>query len=485
MQHLKVIAQGPHPVGSVEHAAVANYLHSQLRELGVSAEVQDTTGATNILARLQGRTQGKAVLLVGHYDTVPMSPGASDDGSAIAAMLETLRALEAGAPLKNDVIFLFSDGEEVGSAGAKAFVYRHPWAKEVAVVLNFEARGTSGPAILFETSNENGWLIAQFATAAVHPVANSLSYEIYRMLPHDTDLTIFKEAGYAGLNFAFINDSQHYHTAFDNLANIDQNSLQHQGSYALALTRHLGNSNLENVRAPDYIYFDLIGITLIRYSEKWVKPLAALILILFVGTMSIGARKGVLTGRGALVGFGAVLAIMIGTVLSITLLWWVINALRSQPTAAGSSADFDIAIYAVAATAVASVLYVVFCRQISVSNLMAGGLIWWLLGMILTSVYLQGGSYLFSWPLLFSTVALAITFMARGGQIVSKKHLSVLALGAIPGVVLIAPIIYLTCIALTTRSFSSVLVIALSAVALLGPLIPHIKITARLNRGWH
>src|SRR5947209_11141283 len=138
MQQLQEIAQKPHPVGAVEHARVGDYIRSQLSGLGVSPEVQETTGLTNILARLKGTTQGKAVILVGHYDTVMMSPGASDDGSAVVAMLETLRALKASPPLKNDIIFLFSDGEELGSMGAKAFVYKHPWAKDVGVVLNFE-----------------------------------------------------------------------------------------------------------------------------------------------------------------------------------------------------------------------------------------------------------------------------------------------------------------------------------------------------------
>jgi len=102
-------------------------------------------------------------MLVAHYDTVSRSPGAADDGAAVAALLETLRALNAGPPLRNDLIVLITDGEEPGMLGARAFVAEHPWLRDVGVVCNFEARGTRGPSIMFETSSDNGRLIREFA----------------------------------------------------------------------------------------------------------------------------------------------------------------------------------------------------------------------------------------------------------------------------------------------------------------------------------
>ena len=144
MQHLRAIAQNPRPIGSSEHARVRAYIMKELVALGLSPETQKTTAVSpwqgpivvtgaveNIIVRLKGTEEGKAVLLMGHYDSVPMSPGASDNGSAVAIMLETLRALKAREPLKNEVIFLFTDGEEVGLLGAKAFV--DDFYKKVAV----------------------------------------------------------------------------------------------------------------------------------------------------------------------------------------------------------------------------------------------------------------------------------------------------------------------------------------------------------------
>ena len=144
MTYVKVIAQKPHPAGSAEHKAIRDYLLNELSRTGLSPTVQKTvvlrpTPGTpfhvgtveNVVARLEGTNNSKAVVLIGHYDSVPTSPGASDDGSAVAAMLETLRALRAGERLKNDVIFLFTDAEEVGLMGARAFINEHPWAKDI------------------------------------------------------------------------------------------------------------------------------------------------------------------------------------------------------------------------------------------------------------------------------------------------------------------------------------------------------------------
>src|SRR5205814_3510336 len=139
---LAVIASKPHPVGSPEHTQVRDYILRELTAMGLSPQLQTTPAISNILVRQQGSASGgKALLLDGHYDTMPNSPGASDDGSGVVVLLETLRAIRAGAPLRNDLICLFSDGEEVGLQGAKAFAYAHPWAKDVGLVLNFEARG--------------------------------------------------------------------------------------------------------------------------------------------------------------------------------------------------------------------------------------------------------------------------------------------------------------------------------------------------------
>ncbi len=164
MEKLQVIAKEPHPIETPEHDKVRDYLISELEGLGLSPEVQKsfvtnewfervfTGNIENIIARIPGTDNSKAIMIAGHYDSVPTSPGAADDGAAIAAMLETVRILQMSGPLKNDVILHMSDGEEAGLLGSKAFTDEHPWAKDVGLVLNFEARGNKGESFMFETS---------------------------------------------------------------------------------------------------------------------------------------------------------------------------------------------------------------------------------------------------------------------------------------------------------------------------------------------
>ena len=234
-------------------------------------------------------------MLCAHYDSVPEGPGASDNAAGVAVVLETLRALKAGPPLDRDVIALFPDGEECGFHGSLLFVDEHPWAKEVGVVLNFDARGNSGPSIMFETSDANGWLIRQFAQVAPQPLATSLSMDVYKVLPNDTDLTIFKNAGMGGLNFAFGAGLAYYHTAEDSPENLDQRTLQHQGENAVAIARHLAGLDLELTREDDVIYTSILSRTVLSYSKSWIVPLAALALGLFLALVVDSRQRGEMT----------------------------------------------------------------------------------------------------------------------------------------------------------------------------------------------
>ena len=163
MQHLNVISQKTHPPGTAEHAAVRDYIVKEAAAMGLTPEIQKTAqsldrpshtfGAVveNVVVKIPGtRGGGKSVLMSAHYDTVPHSTGASDNGTGVATLLETMRNLRSAQPLANDITFLFTDGEEIGLLGAMAFVEKHPAAKDVKVALNFDALGKSGATIMFE-----------------------------------------------------------------------------------------------------------------------------------------------------------------------------------------------------------------------------------------------------------------------------------------------------------------------------------------------
>jgi len=458
--YLKPIAQKPHPIGSAAHAEVRDYIFAELTKLGLQPQLQRTTAVNtfwgypnraatveNVVAKLPGTANTRAVLLVAHYDAVPQSLGASDDGAAVASLLETLRALKASAPLKNDVIFLATDGEEVGLLGAIAFNQQHAWAKEVAVVLNFEARGDHGPSIMFQTSDENGWLIDEFAQTAHRPVANSLASDIYKLLPNDTDFTVFNRAGMNGLNFAYVEGSASYHSSIDNLANLDDRSLQHHGLYALALARRLGNTDLSgSLKKTDAVYFDLFGRTLVHYSRTAALILAVLTVLLTVAMIALGVRRKLLTFSELALGFLAMLLSLISAALLAMFASWLIARVPGSGASFMGQDTWTNHLYLIGyvflAVTSTAVVYSLFRRKVSVENLAAGALLWFLLLLLASLVYLPGGSYLLMWPLLAAVVAWIIKFSLPPGRLSAVKLCLLTTLCAVPGVVLLSPLIY-------------------------------------------
>jgi Peptidase family M28 len=495
MSQLQTITKKPHPAGSAEHAAVREHIVETLRSYGVEPQIQTATvidslrdpvllagTIRNVIAKLPGTGNSKAILVAGHYDTTPQAFGASDDGAAVVSMLESLRALKAGPPLKNDVIFLFTDAEEEGLLGANGFMGEHPWARDVGLVLNFEARGTGGPSIMFETSNNNGWLIPEFAKAAPHPVANSLSYEIYRRLPNTTDFTVFKNRGLGGLNFAYIDGLSSYHTPLDNIQRIDEGSLQHQGSYLLALTRHFGNLDLRQTSAANAVYFDVLGSALIHYPYSWIIPITILVLILVVALIVAGVRAKHLTVRG--IAFGCLAFVLTTAVIAglEQLLWAGIFKLRyaseTRPLGETYNSNLYLIGFIALAIAVTTALYNLFRRKTSPENLAAGGLAWWTILMLLTSFYLPGASYLFTWPLMFSVIGLAAALVLKQRHH-SSIAIAVLLVSALPGLALLIPLTYQIFVGLTLNSIA---VVAVLVMLLLGLLIPQLDLMARANK---
>lgn len=498
MKQLAAIAQKPHPIGSAEHAAVRDYLVRELTAAGVAPEVQTATvvearrrgpnrAATvrNVIARLPGTAGGgKALLLASHYDTVPQSPGASDDGAAVAAMMETLRALKAGPPLRNDVIFLFTDGEEPGLLGAKAFVGEHPLAKSVGLALNFEARGASGPVLMFETSPGNGRLVGEFAQTAPYPTANSLAYEIYRLLPNDTDFSVFKAARLPGLNFAYIDGDTRYHTRADSLDNIDERSLQHQGSYALSLARHFGDGGLEGVRGGgDAVYFDLLGSTLVHYPSVLVLPLTCLAVVLFVGVLVLGVRRRAVRLAGVAAGFVSYLLSVVVASGAVLLAWWLVGAVQTWMGRSMLDDVYQSRFYMfgfVALTiAVAVSLQNLLLRRVSARSLTLGALLFVLVLLVAASLFVPGATYLLLWPLLFSLIAAGVMLWRGEAGPVSVGQFGVLLACAVPAIILFVPMIYNVFVAM-----HATLLVALPVMVMLlyGLLIPVFGLMAGARR---
>ena len=272
---------------------------------GVGTRYAGAGRVQNILARMPGRQSGgPAVILVAHYDSVEAGPGAADDGAGIAAILETVRALRAGGPLLHDVIVLFSDGEESDLLGAGAFVREHPWAKDVAMVLNFEARGTTGRSLMFETGPGNLDAVSVLRTVP-NVTAGSVFTTIYRTMPNDTDLSELAVLSTPALNFAFGDGADRYHTSHDDVAHLNTGSLQHHGQQALALAGAFANGPLPRPRTGDAVFFDVPMIGLVVYSEKSALPLALVAAALAAVVIIRSRRETARLGRDVVLGAAA------------------------------------------------------------------------------------------------------------------------------------------------------------------------------------
>lgn len=319
LYHLKKISKKPHHTGSPEHKLVQYYIINELKKLGLIAKIQQKTAINkkwrasttteNIVAKIKGTEKGKSLLLLTHYDSNPHSSlGASDAGSGVVTILEGLRAfLAKKIQPKNDIIILFSDAEELGLLGAQAFVENHPFAKNIGLVLNFEARGSGGASyMLMETNGKNKKILTEFLNSNPnYPAANSLMYSIYKKLPNDTDLTIFRENGNInGFNFAFIDDHFDYHTVQDSYERLNRETLQHQAEYFTTSLNYFSNSNLNDTNSnEDYIYVNFPFTKLLIYPFSWVLPMFILALVIFLALLYLGIKNEKLTINGLLKGF--------------------------------------------------------------------------------------------------------------------------------------------------------------------------------------
>ena len=451
MKHLLAFAQRPHPIGSAEHDRVRDYLVAQLRNMGLDPQIQNANGVgtryaeagrvQNILARMPGRQNGgPAVVLVAHYDSVEAGPGAADDGAGVAAILETIRALRAGAPLLHDVIVLFTDGEEAGLLGSAAFVREHPWAKDAAMVLNFEARGTSGRSLMFETGPGNLDAVRVLQTVP-GVTAGSMFTTIYRTMPNDTDLSELGLLDTPALNFAFGDGVDCYHTSHDDVAHLNTGSLQHHGQQALALTRAFANEPLPRPRTADAVFFQLPVLGLVVYSEKWAIPLALFAAALTVVVIIRSRREATRFGRDVVTGVAATIGAVVLSAAAAYRTGRILSLLHSKLPWGGAPAWSSVywAAVILLSLAIATAWYMALRRRSSESGLHSGALVWWTILSLATATIAPGLSYLFTWPVL--VVALAALFPNVHGLLTTKGI--AMCIAALVTAAILVPIAYL------------------------------------------
>lgn len=456
-EHVQRIAAETHVAGSAAGGRVVDDLVETLSALGLDTRVQRAVGAwqsepgstemarvRNVVAVLPGSDPTGRLYLMAHHDSVETGPGAADDAAGVSALLESVRALTEGPQLRNDVVVVLTDAEEACLCGAEAFAASHPLASGGGVVLNFEARGTTGPPIMFETSLGNAGLAGAFADAAPHKVASSFAVEVYRALPNDTDFSVLLADGrFTGLNTAFIDGAAAYHTPQDVPDRLDRATLQAMGDNALAMARELGDRDLAALAVPgaeDATYFPVLD-QLVRYPGSWVWPLAAGAGVLVLLVVWVVARRGESPLRWTLAGTLLAAVPLVGGPLAVQGLWWGLVAVRSDY---GSMLDpwrpgpYRLAAVALVA-AVTLLWYALLRRRIGPTSLAVGGLVWLAVLAGVLAAYAPGGSYLAVWPALAGALAVLVCALTANRAV---RAVLALAAGAV-AVVVLAPTVSL------------------------------------------
>ncbi len=237
-EHVEALAAAPRVPGTPGHAKARAYIESQLRSFGHETRVDPFPGGFNV----HTKAAGPRFIVGAHYDTVPGSPGADDNASGVAAMLEVARgAIDMAFPVL--VEFVAYDQEENGLTGSRVHCERlAPEPDAIAGMIPLEMLGFTGDDQVFvpgvETSRTKGDFLAVVAN---HESAHLLEMFDELEAPVPLELVVaasdseagalsslsdhgsFWDAGYPALivtDTAFLRNP-HYHRASDRPGTLD------------------------------------------------------------------------------------------------------------------------------------------------------------------------------------------------------------------------------------------------------------------------
>jgi hypothetical protein len=481
---VKAITSTPRLVGSPAFESAKATVLAQMAALGLLTDVQDASldgvKVENVVGQLPGSLSQDAILLTAHLDSVANSPGATDDGSGVAEVLETMRALQAAGPLRNTVIALITAPEENCCYGAEAFVSQHPWARYVRLVINVDAGGLNGPSILAASGPQEGWLIEQMAGTLPNPVGSSA---IEALGGPATDYTLmFRKVSWMGFDFN-LSWSKRIHSPLDSVANVDLASIQHQGEHMLALVRQFGNLSLEFPKVPRPVYFDVLGLTMLVYPTTWVLPFLLGLTIIFAGVIGLGIwRKRLSLGGLTAAAWALLLSALTVPLLLLALTELVILVGPTPQLASALTGDslLSNSLRWGSAILTAGTTWLCFglfrkTRIKKSSDLVTGTYLALYLGACATSLAVPGLSYIFVWPLLAGLIALFIRLLFdRNAQQAPgwPVFLAELAAGVLAGLLFVPGIL----IAVMSIDISSLYIVPIFVAAWLGFLVAPLEI---------
>lgn len=457
MRHVTALARTPRPIASTMNAQAREYILRELRRMGLQPEVHtatvhrqtmdkghnvhvDLAVVHNIVVRKRGAAPGHAgrpaLLLATHYDSGAGTFGAADGAASPAAMLETLRALQAGPRLDDNVVFLFADGGKIGELGEQAFVQQHPFARRIGTALKFSNLGNHGPLYLYDSHGAHADAIARWAKAAPQPNGSSFMRVLHRL--DGPGIGPLAALGVPVLHMATVQGLLGIH---DTTTRLDIKSLQHEGDTMLALARELSRRPADRPASQSQVaYLALPFSGMILYPEWLVWPATILACLLLAIACVAALRRGEASPTGlAKAAFGFILVAGV-PVAALFLAGQQAPVFELAREAASGLPDRrNLAVDGAFIAGVLILLQRWLHKKRGPQTAALGTLVAIAVLLVACVLVAPGASHLLAWPLLAAAAALAALQWRRAAALPQPLRLALLVMGLAPALVFILP----------------------------------------------
>jgi hypothetical protein len=236
-------------VGRPGNLAAGAWLAEAFRAMGYEPEMQwfepmGLARTANVIATLRGTTHPELVYVVSaHYDSHQNGPGADDDASGTAMLLELARVLR-GRPLPATVVFAAFTGEEAGLLGSREYVRRAVASKlHLAGALNNDMFGWSNDHRLDNTIRYSNAGIRDVQHAGAFLFSDLVTYDA--LYYKNTDAHAYYEAYgdiVGGIGSYPVLGNPHYHQSHDLLETINQEQVRETTKGTLAALMLMASS---------------------------------------------------------------------------------------------------------------------------------------------------------------------------------------------------------------------------------------------------
>jgi len=273
---------------------------------------------------------GDAVIMTAHYDSMPQSKGASDNGLSVAAMLHTIESIVSQKKtFKNDLVFVFTDAEEEGAYGAYAFRYQFKGFNDVysraKLGINFEGMGSNGALALFEHS-DNINLVSAFNSKVSGVITDSAFAYVYSTKSEMSDFAIFNDIN--ALNLSNIGNTNIYQTSLDTEKNVNAAAIKAKSNLVTGVVSAFANYNLSDIKEGDEgVYFSYLGFFNVAYSNTLAYVFAIIILVLIAGALILNIFKKAFSYVNLLSGMGIQITSLISATAITAAIYFLVNLL--------------------------------------------------------------------------------------------------------------------------------------------------------------